>query len=104
MSETVAVTLHGEKDTVVQSARFESQGQWFTSFEVGPLTIFASPELLRRIAEEATKAALVAEGWSRPVMPATPPPAAAAPTALSEMLPPSTSGPQSSASAAEFPF
>lgn len=73
MSETVTVTLHGEPETLVRSARFESEGRWFTSFEIGTVSIFASVELLRRIADEATKAAMIAEGWAPPATPTIPP-------------------------------
>jgi hypothetical protein len=96
MSETVTSTLHADGMTVVRSQRFESQGQWFTSFEVGPMTIFASVDLLRRIADEATKAAMVAEGWAPPA-PATVPPIA--PSSATE-----ATSPTASADASGFPF
>lgn len=68
MNETVTVTLHGERDTTVTSQRFEVHGQgWFSSIEIGSVTIFAPVELLRRIADEATRAAMIAEGWAPPV-------------------------------------
>jgi hypothetical protein len=106
MNETVTATLHGANDTIVQSSYFQVGSEWFTSFEVGSVTIFAPPELLRRIAEEATKAALIAEGWSRPTAAATipPPPPADAPTPspLTEMKAPA--GLPCSAAGAEFPF
>jgi hypothetical protein len=68
MIESITFHLHAEKATVVTFSHSEGTAdcQPYTTLEIGPVTIFATVDLLRRIAEEATKAALVAEGWSVP--------------------------------------
>ena len=96
MSDLVTVTLHADKTTEVKSARFESNGQFFTSFEIGSVSIFAHVELLRRIADEATKAVMVAEGWTAPAPPA-PAISPLAPSPTPDFIPATAAG-------HEFPF
>lgn len=67
MSESITFHLHAKDDTAVVSSRFEVPGQgWCSTIQIGPVTIFAEVGLLRRLADEAMRAALMAEGWSAP--------------------------------------
>lgn len=70
IEEGITFHLHATKTTKVHSDRLPSDGGgWFYTLAIGPVTIFVTPDLLRRISDEAMRAALIADGWTEPGRP-----------------------------------